>query len=218
MTQLLKLGAMTLYAVAFIFIVMRWQINGWGSVAWFVGGFAINMIRAPYASKTKDNIITEQRRQKLEKFLLIAVAIGGSFLPTAYLLFGILSFSDYIAPFWVPYAGVVLMVIGLFFFWRSHADLGQNWSVTTELHDDQSLVTQGVYKYMRHPMYSAIFLMFMAQPFLVHNWIAGFGALLAFTAMYLFRIDYEEKMMLDRFGDDYRAYCAKSGRILPKFG
>ncbi len=52
--------------------------------------------------------------------------------------------------------GGVAMAVGLWLFWRSHADLGESWSVTLELNADHRLVTRGVYRLVRHPMYSAI--------------------------------------------------------------
>jgi protein-S-isoprenylcysteine O-methyltransferase Ste14 len=48
------------------------------------------------------------------------------------------------------------LVIGLWLFYRSHADLGTNWSITLEIREQHRLITQGVYRRIRHPMYSAL--------------------------------------------------------------
>lgn len=54
--------------------------------------------------------------------------------------------------------GVVCLAVGLWLFYRSHADLSTNWSVTLELRENHQLITHGVYRSIRHPMYSAFLL------------------------------------------------------------
>jgi protein-S-isoprenylcysteine O-methyltransferase Ste14 len=64
-------------------------------------------------------------------------------------------------------------------------------------------------------MYAAIYMVAIAQALLVPNYIAGPAMLAAFTAMVLLRIGPEEQMMVDRFGDEYRAYAARTKRLIP---
>ncbi|MEM6653253.1 MAG: protein-S-isoprenylcysteine O-methyltransferase, partial [Pseudomonadota bacterium] len=117
---------------------------------------------------------------------------------------------------WVPAIGVSLMFPGLWLFWRSHADLGQNWSVTTEIREDHHLVTNGIYKRIRHPMYSAIWLIFVSYPFLLQNWIIGPAAAIVFAFMYFTRVPVEESMMRKQFGDEYDNYVSQTGRLWPR--
>jgi protein-S-isoprenylcysteine O-methyltransferase Ste14 len=65
-------------------------------------------------------------------------------------------------------------------------------------------------------MYSAIFLFGMAQGLLLDNHLAGWSALVSFLPMYLRRVPREERMMLDHFGDEYRAYLARTHRLFPR--
>jgi protein-S-isoprenylcysteine O-methyltransferase Ste14 len=65
-------------------------------------------------------------------------------------------------------------------------------------------------------MYAAHLLWALAQPLLLHNWIAGFSFLVVIIPHFLLRIGDEEKMMLDNFGDEYSEYMKKTGRFLPK--
>ena len=60
-------------------------------------------------------------------------------------------------------------------------------------------------------------MLFAAQPFFIHNWIAGWSGVLSFALMYFLRVSYEEAMMRDRFGALYDDYCERTGRLLPKF-
>ncbi len=94
--------------------------------------------------------------------------------------------------------------------------LGANWSPTLEVGAQHTLTTQGVYGVIRHPMYASQLLWGFAQALLLQNWIAGFAGLAAFLPLYLVRTPQEERMMLDHFGDAYRAYCAQTGRIVPR--
>ena len=64
-------------------------------------------------------------------------------------------------------------------------------------------------------MYTAHFLWSMAQVLLLQNWIAGWSFLVTLLPLYLARVKAEEQMMLDEFGDQYRSYMKKTGRLLP---
>ena len=114
--------------------------------------------------------------------------------------------------------GALLFVIGVWLFWRSHADLGENWSVTLELHKEHKLISSGVYRSIRHPMYASFFAMAFGQLLLLPNWIAGPSALLTVGLLYVVRKPNEESMMLEQFGEEYRRYMNSTGGIFPKFG
>ena len=98
----------------------------------------------------------------------------------------------------------------------AHRDLGANWSPSLEINSQQTLTTEGVYGVLRHPMYASQCLYSLAQALLLQNWIAGLAGLAAFVPMYLVRVPREEQMMLDHFGDAYRAYGERTGGILPR--
>lgn len=193
----------------------RWPINGWGSIAWLASMFAINIIRAPYAKANKANVVTEKTKATTEVVLLTLVSLGG-YVPLLHLATGWFAFANYTVPYWVPILGALALIPALYLFWRSHVDLGRNWSVTTEIREEHTLVTKGVYQKVRHPMYTAIWALFLTHPLLVHNWIAGFSAAIAFGIMYVIRVPYEEAMMREMFGQEYEDYCARSGRLVPK--
>jgi protein-S-isoprenylcysteine O-methyltransferase Ste14 len=116
------------------------------------------------------------------------------------------------------WVGTGLLAAALWLFWRSHHDLGANWSPSLEIGEQHALVTRGVYRHIRHPMYASQVLWSLAQMLLLPNWVAGWGGLVSFLPLYLSRIPNEERMMLDHFGEAYREYCARTGRILPRLG
>ena len=183
----------------------------------FLLGFAIYVgIRGVFAEKTRANVQAERRVDLQERVLIFAVFIGCLLLPVLYLFTSLLAFADYKLPPFLPWFGVVAMPFALWLFFRSHADLGENWSQTLEIRVGHRLVTGGVYTSTRHPMYSAILLFSLAQGLLLANWLAGWSGLVATSLMFMLRMPREEKMMSDTFGEDYRRYMARTGRLFPR--
>ncbi|MEM1052055.1 MAG: protein-S-isoprenylcysteine O-methyltransferase [Pseudomonadota bacterium] len=213
-----KLGTIVGWLIFFTLVALsiwRWEINGYGMFVWIAMAIGMSIIRAPHTKKNAQNTVVSQTAASQEKVLLALVGLGGTFIPIIHLATGFLSFANYQLPAWSAAVGAALIIPGLYLFWRSHADLGRNWSVTTEIHNEQTLITNGIYSRIRHPMYSAIWLGFLAQPLLIHNWIAGFGGPVAFAIMYFMRVPYEEAMMKEKFGTEYEAYMQRSGRLFP---
>jgi protein-S-isoprenylcysteine O-methyltransferase Ste14 len=84
-----------------------------------------------------------------------------------------------------------------------------------EIREHHRLVTDGVYRPVRHPMYSALFIYGLGQALAVPNWLAGPSYLLAMVLLFMFRIGAEERMMLETFGDEYTIYMTKTKRLIP---
>jgi protein-S-isoprenylcysteine O-methyltransferase Ste14 len=151
-----------------------------------------------------------------EKILLFIVITGSLLLPFVYLFTPLLAFADYRLPSFVPWCGAAVMVAALWLFWRSHSDLGLNWSVTLAMRKEHELITDGVYRSIRHPMYASIWLWGLAQALMLQNWLAGFSALVSFAPMYFLRTPAEEQMMSEFFGQQYRDYMGRTGRLFPR--
>jgi len=79
------------------------------------------------------------------------------------------------------------------------------------------LVTHGIYRRIRHPMYLSIWLLVIAQAMILPNYIAGFSGVVPFALLYFLRVPKEERMMREEFGKAYDEYLLVTGRILPKF-
>lgn len=187
----------------------------WNGV-FFVGFMVYLGIRGVYARRTKCLEKVHRQVDGLEKFLLVLVISTSSLMPIVYLFSPWLAFADYRLPEFAAWCGTAVMLLALWLFWRSHADLGDNWSVSLEVRKDHLLVMHGVYRSIRHPMYASLFLWCIAQGLLLPNWLAGWSALVTFAPMYFLRTPREERMMCHFFGDDYRRYMAQTGRLLPR--
>lgn len=189
-----------------------------GELVWFLAMIVMFIVRAPHGKRNQANEITGHRKDLTEQTALTGMFLTMSALPTLELATRLFSFASYTLPEWAMWMGVALQLPFVWLFWRSHADLGRNWSPGLEVRQDHALVTQGVYARIRHPMYAAIWLSAIAQPLLIQNWIAGFLVLPMFAVLYLTRIPKEEAMLRDTFGDAYRDYCTRTGRIWPSAG
>jgi protein-S-isoprenylcysteine O-methyltransferase Ste14 len=153
---------------------------------------------------------------RTENIVLGLVTIASGILPLIYSVTSWLASADYRLPAWLGWAGILIMACSLLVFWRAHYDLKANWSPSLELYEGHTLVTQGIYHTIRHPMYASLLLQGIAQVLLIQNWIAGPATLLVFVPFYLLRSQAEEKMMLEKFGGQYRDYRQATGGILPK--
>jgi protein-S-isoprenylcysteine O-methyltransferase Ste14 len=182
-------------------------------VIFFVAG---SVVRKLYVRGYRQNKVAVDRENRLDKLLLVVVSLGFIAVPWVYLFTGWPAFADYEMPMWAGWFGTVVFAGALVMLWRSHADLGLNWSPIMEIRVEHTLVTRGVYRYMRHPMYSAHFLWAVAQALLLQNWIAGPAFLVTSIPLYLFRVPVEERMMLERFGEEYKLYMSRTGRMFPR--
>ena len=118
------------------------------------------------------------------------------------------------APPWLRWTGVGLGITSVGLFAWTHVTLGRFWSTCLQLRPDHRLVTNGPYARIRHPMYSAILGWMISLGLIAANWMLFvFAALSALN--FMLRIQPEEKMMLQRFGDEYRQYMKRTGRLLP---
>jgi protein-S-isoprenylcysteine O-methyltransferase Ste14 len=174
------------------------------------------VIRAPISRKQRKEAKSERRVNKQETMLLSLLFLAMFFLPLFYSATTWLDFANYSLPNWAGWLGVILILLSLLVFWRSHADLGLNWSPSLEIRTEHKLITNGIFGYIRHPMYASQWIWVIAQPLLLQNWVAGFIDLFVFTLFYFMRVRAEEKLMLDTFGDEYREYMNKTAAIFPK--
>lgn len=190
------------------------RIQPW-NIVFLIGFITYVVIRGIYGSRAKSNEKAVSRADGLDRAVMVIVFMGCLLLPVVYLFTPWLAFADYHLPAFVPWFGAAVMVVALWLFWRSHADLGQNWSVTLELRKGHQLVKHGVYRSIRHPMYASILLFGLGQGLLLQNWLAGWSAFLTFAIMYFVRTPREEHMMCEFFGQEYRDYMRRTGRVFP---
>jgi len=177
-------------------------------IGWYV-------IRFEHARRSRHALIRQNARDVRENVLLLISLSGLGILPLLYVGTAVPRFADYMFRSAQGWFGVLLAIAALFLFQMTHRALGQNWSVTLQLRQNHKLITSGIYRNIRHPMYTAFWLWAIAQACLLPNWFAGFAGLVGFGSLFFGRVGREEQMMLDTFGDDYRHYMSQTYRIIP---
>lgn len=159
--------------------------------------------------------IARTSRTLSERFSMAMSTTGLGIVPAIWVASGEPSAFDHPSHPLLVIVGTVLFAISLRLFRVTHKALGAMWSHSLDLREGHKLVTSGIYEKLRHPMYTAFWLWALAQPFLLANWIAGLSGIVGFGTLYFLRVGQEERMMEERFGQDYRDYCARTRRIVP---
>jgi protein-S-isoprenylcysteine O-methyltransferase Ste14 len=186
-------------------------------IIWFAGLVAWYIIRYPFERRAKKVGVTKSLFGRREIGLLALAFVGLWVVPLIYALTGFPSPLDHQLIPAIAVLGVVILCGALLLFFRSHADLGRNWSISLQIRNEHRLVTAGIYRLIRHPMYSSFFLLAIAQLMLLPNWFAGATGLIGIGLLYAFRVRQEERMMVERFGAEYRDYMAHTRRLIPWF-
>ena len=137
-------------------------------------------VYAPSVRRYKRGKISDARTRVGDMLLDFVTFAGWQVIPLIYVFASWLNFADYALPGWAGWIGAAIFGCALLLLWRAYADLGGNWSPKIEIGAGQKLVTRGVYRYVRHPIYAGIWLWAVAHPFLLQNWIAGWALLVTF--------------------------------------
>ncbi len=184
-------------------------------IVWCAGVIVWYVIRHPYNRRARKTPVVRTMHDSLECVLLVAAAVSFFVIPAFYLASGVPAALDRQFVPWMAIFGVLMMLVALWLFWRNHHDLGSNWSASLKLREGHKLVTVGVYRDVRHPMYLSFLLLGLAQFLLLSNWFAGLAGLVSALLLFALRFAREEQMMAELFGDEYRAYTARTKRIIP---
>jgi protein-S-isoprenylcysteine O-methyltransferase Ste14 len=188
----------TIAKAAFILLLLGWYV-----------------IRFPHARRATRTPVAWGMRGPREIALIFVATIGLGILPLLFVSTNWLRVANYsFHPVQAGF-GVLVALISLAAFYLTHRTLGRNWSVSLDVRERHTLVSSGVYGRVRHPMYAAFWLWAVAQALLLPNWIGGMAGLVGFGILFAGRVAREERMMVERFGDDYRAYMGRTCRIIP---
>lgn len=153
-------------------------------VVYGIGFIMIFVIRLPYRRMARSTRIVVDRKTVRERILLALTAVGVGALPLVYILTPWLNFADYQLPSWAGWTGAAIFVIGLWVLWRAHTALGRNWSDSVQLRQEHQLVTSGIYRHIRHPIYTFCWLLGIAEALLLWNWLVAPAGLASFALLY----------------------------------
>jgi protein-S-isoprenylcysteine O-methyltransferase Ste14 len=186
-----------------------------GKTAWVLLVVTWYVLRMPFERRSRRTLVSRNAKDLAERLRLAVSTIGLGVFPLAYVAANWPHAASY-RPHWPLFLAGLLSAGGALVLFRlTHRALGRMWSVSLQLREGHRLVTSGVYRIVRHPMYSAFWLMALAQALLLPNWVAGPAGLVGFGLLFALRIGPEERMMEEAFGEEYRAYRSRTWRVIP---
>jgi protein-S-isoprenylcysteine O-methyltransferase Ste14 len=133
-------------------------------------------------------------------YLLIRFRIGVYEIPAAY--------------YPVAIAGLILVILGTTLNILGRFALGRNWGNQVIIYQDHTLVTGGVYRIVRHPLYAGLIWMFIGAALVFQNWAALAVTLVLFIPGMYHRGRQEEKALIAQF-PGYVEYRNRTGMLFP---
>ncbi|MCO4315761.1 protein-S-isoprenylcysteine O-methyltransferase [Phyllobacterium sp. 21LDTY02-6] len=186
-----------------------------GKTLWvlFVVGWYV--LRWPFDRRARKSRLQVDRRKGADTLRLAVSLTGLGIIPAIYAFSGFPAAASYQPSPVALVLGAATGIAALVLFRLTHKALGRMWSVSLQLKQDHKLITTGIYRYVRHPMYTAFWMLALTQALLLPNYIAGFAGIVGFGYLFFARIGPEETMMQEAFADEYTRYRARTWRVLP---
>lgn len=116
---------------------------------------------------------------------------------------------------WLRRAALLVMALGLAIRWAAVLNLGRAFSANVAIRATQRVRTTGLYRWVRHPSYLGLVLIFLAIGIYTRNWISLAIVLVLPTLALLYRIHVEETALREAFGEEYAAYSGSTRRLIP---
>jgi protein-S-isoprenylcysteine O-methyltransferase Ste14 len=178
--------------------------------ALFLGWSIIEML----IYKDPDTVAVEDGDRRSYLFLQLS-----SLLALFYALIDFLDYHHYTRMWsfepWIIYAGFLVFILNTILRYNAITTLGKYYNPRVAIYQEHSLVTTGVYKKIRHPMYLSALLNIVAIAFIFSSWGTLLIMLFAVLPAVIYRINIEEEFLLTRLGNEYQQYLEKSKKIIP---
>lgn len=190
----------------------------WFALAAFMGCMGIS---AFYRHRARQEGETIARRRE-SRGLIAGRAVVALPLFVAILLYllnpGWMAWSDLALPSVMRWVGAVLGLVSVPAAFWVFTSIGRNVSETVLTKRDHALVTTGPYRWIRHPLYTTGAVLLLAIGLMAANWFILLFAIFAIGSLRLAVIPLEERELENKFGDEYRQYMSRTGRLLPWVG
>lgn len=182
----------------------------------FITVFGIVII---YKEVFKNFKLAKEKKKKQKKKVVSVVETYSMslffILCTFVVMFGLGSVRGFISEN-LKNVACLFYLFGAFINVYGRGDLGDNWGNNVVIYDDHTLVSSGIYNFMRHPLYASIFLMLYSISFMYENYLVGILTTIIFIPAMYYRAKQEERELILVFGDDYENYRKRVGMFMPK--
>ena len=110
---------------------------------------------------------------------------------------------------------IALLVLGLAIRWMAILKLGRSFTANVVIQQKQRVEKSGIFRFVRHPSYSGLLIIFVGIALNTRAWIGFAIVLVPIAIALLYRIHVEEKALSNAFGEEYRSYCRSTKRLIP---
>ena len=187
-------------------------------IAMLATGFSVSAYYRGKAARASNERIS---RREEGTPIMILLRLAGLSVWLSILAYAInpewLRWSALPLPIEVRWLGAGLSAIAVPLIVWMFRSLGRNVTDTVAIRREHTLVRHGPYRWIRHPLYSFGGLLFTGIILMVANWFVVVMGFVAFSILVI-RTPIEEAKLIERFGDEYRAYMKQTGRFLPRLG
>ncbi len=180
--------------------------------------FAMSAIRIGYHRKARHARKNVELKESMLNMVLRGFLglgyIGGL---TVYIFNPIwLNWATFSLAPWGRWLGAFIAIGSVLLLWWVQLALDVQFDTTLHKQAEHQLITHGPYRWVRHPMYTALFVMGLGWLLLTSNWAIGVPLMAAILLLVGLRVKNEEAMLIEIFGDEYRAYMQRTGQFLPR--
>jgi protein-S-isoprenylcysteine O-methyltransferase Ste14 len=159
----------------------------------------------------KSNKVVKSGDKGSLKVLYLFIQIGWMLsFGIALTLFGRIDLMNVFVPL-----GVVLITMGLYVRITSINTLKNHYTYSVSKIENHELIKSGLYKYIRHPGYLGLFIVFLGISTVLSNWLSILFMAVSILAGIINRIRIEERFLIEHFGEEYITYQKQVKRLIP---
>jgi protein-S-isoprenylcysteine O-methyltransferase Ste14 len=178
-------------------IIICWVILG---IFWTVGAF--------FQKRTSGHT------NHLERFMQIFYILIPIILLIKYDFFNFLEAVILKTTLFVNFLSITICIIGLLVCILARIELGGNWSAKVVIKKEHELISTGPYRFVRHPIYTGLLLLYLGSALAVGRVAGLIGFLILFFGLYI-KLRLEEKLMIKYFKEKYIVYMKKTNALIP---
>jgi protein-S-isoprenylcysteine O-methyltransferase Ste14 len=116
---------------------------------------------------------------------------------------------------WLKTVSAVVLIAALAIRWTAVFTLGKSFSANVAIRESQKVMRTGLYRFVRHPSYLGLLMVFLAIAIHSRNWVGFVVAIVPTTAALIYRIHVEERALQEAFGEEYVEYSKVTKRLVP---
>jgi protein-S-isoprenylcysteine O-methyltransferase Ste14 len=174
-------------------------------VCWFLSEIFLNRLFRSKIDKSKD--MDKNSLRFIWITITMAISIG------VYIVFNY--YIPIIKVNYFGYIGLLVIIFGVIIRFIAVYTLGKYFTVDLAIDNNQKLIKKGFYKYVRHPSYTGSLLSFLGFGLSLNNWLSLTVIFIPVVIVFLYRINVEERLLLQQKDLEYKDYKNQTKRLIP---